>query len=315
MTPTTPQPSLLLPPPPLHAEDLGARVAAFGENRFPAPPFESWWKLFFECFSDVILLILIAASVVSLVVGTIEHPDYGFIDGLAILIAVFIVAAVTATNDYNKQLQFRALDTESKARIEVQVVRGGARMALLTSDLVVGDVVHIEAGAKIPADGFVLAGNDLKCNESALTGESDDIKKDPVHRPTLLSGAQVSAGTCDFVVTGVGVNSLQGAIMKDVAQEGGSTPLQVKLALLATTISYFGAFFALATFLAMMLIKATGGKTEKSWGSWTVDSFLYAVTIIVVAIPEGLPLAVTISLAYSTRKVSQQRAAALQAGV
>eukprot|EP00158_Paraphelidium_tribonemae_P002869 Partr_v1_DN25739_c0_g1_i1_m74936 putative ATPase, Ca transporting, plasma membrane len=284
-------------------DDLAARVSAFGENRFPEPPFESWWSLFFECFKDLILIILIIASIVSLGIGTWEHPDHGWIDGVAIMAAVLIVASVTATNDYNKQLQFRALSNESKSRIEVQVVRNGARMAVNMTGVVVGDVVHIETGAKVPADGIVLRCNDLKANESALTGESDDIKKDPVRAPILISGSQIAAGTADYVVTGVGVNSLQGAIMKDVAQETGDTPLQVKLESLAGKIGYVGTAFALATFIAMMIIKATGAQADVSWSSWTITSFIYAITIIVVAIPEGLPLAVTISLAYSTRKM------------
>ena len=184
----SPSPHPSLPP---FADDIAARLAAFGENRFPEPPFESWWSLFFECFKDAILIVLMVASVVSLAIGTYEHPDYvsgvawganlgflpvavaslgvecmysgnmrhdhrnirqlhqsvivifdpsicplllpqGFIDGLAIMLAVFIVAAVTATNDYNKQLQFRALQSESQARIEVHVIRSGQRMAVPT---------------------------------------------------------------------------------------------------------------------------------------------------------------------------------------
>jgi calcium-translocating P-type ATPase len=186
--------------------------------------------------------------------------------------------------------------------VEVQVIRGGNRQVVGTRELVVGDIVHLEVGNKILADGIVLRCNDFKTNESALTGESDDINKNPATVPFLLSGSTVAAGTADYVVTAVGVRSMQGSIMQDTAQEGGDTPLQVKLDKLASRIGYVGVVCALGTFAAMMAIKASGG-VEKSWLEWVVYSFIYCVTIIVVAIPEGLPLAVTISLAYSTRKM------------
>ena len=143
----------------------------------------------------------------------------------------------------------------------------------------------------------------LRAYTYALQGESDDIAKDALIAPILISGAQVAAGTCDYVVTAVGVNSLQGSIIKDASAEHDDTPLQVKLDSLATRIGYVGTACAVGTFIAMMIIKAIGGQQDVTWTSWTVDSFIYAVTIIVVAIPEGLPLAVTISLAYSTRKM------------
>lgn len=253
------------------------------------------------------LIILIIASIVSIIVNSIpaisDHPDTGWIDGFAIMIAVLIVATVTASNDYNKQMQFLKLSAESKSRIEVQVIRAGKRLTVGTTDVVVGDIVHLETGTKVPADGVVLACNDFKTNESAITGESDDIKKDPVNVPIVLSGTQVAAGTADYVVTAVGTRSMQGSIMADATQEDGDTPLQVKLDGLARQIGYVGMVCAVGTFAAMMIVNAVKGDQQEKWSTWTVHSFIYGVTIIVVAIPEGLPLAVTISLAYSTRKM------------
>jgi hypothetical protein len=156
---------------------------------------------------------------------------------------------------------------------------------------------------QVPADGILLRSHNLKANESELTGESDDIAKDTTSAPVLISGSQIAGGTGDYVVTGVGLNSLQGAIMRDVSVEGDETPLQAKLDALATRIGYVGTACALGTFVALMIIKGTGSQPDSSWASWSVQSFIYAITIVVVAIPEGLPLAVTISLAYSTRKM------------
>ena len=177
-------------------ETFTDRTIAFGINVFPCQPYESWIALFTGCFEDVVLLVLVASAIVSLVIGSIEHPSTGWIDGLAIMIAVLLVATVTATNDYQKQLQFRALAAVSDARVEVQVLRGGARRVVGVPDIVVGDVIHIESGSRLPADGVVLRSQGLKTNESALTGESNDIAKDAYGArsgasPLLLSGSQV----------------------------------------------------------------------------------------------------------------------------
>jgi cation transport ATPase len=149
------------------SEDLAARRAQFGENKLPEPAHESWWAIFFDCFKDIILIILLVAAVVALIVGVIEHgAATGWIDGVAILIAVFIVATVTATNDYNKQLQFRKLSKESSNMVEARVVRGGREMMVKTSAVAVGDLVLIDTGDKLPADGFLLRSTDLRINES-----------------------------------------------------------------------------------------------------------------------------------------------------
>jgi len=224
------------------------------------------------------------------------------VDGVAILIAVFIVAGVTATNDYSKQLQFRALSAEAKSRVEIGVTRGGHRAVLTPEALLVGEILHLETGQRVPADALVLTANSLKVNESSLTGESDDLVKDPVVHPVLLSGTLVTAGNGTAIVTAVGPHSVQGGIMKDAAapEAEQETPLQTKLGILARKIGYVGMGFAVATFTAMLSVNAANG-TPHPWSTWVVHSLLYAITIIVVAIPEGLPLAVTISLAYSTQ--------------
>ena len=125
----------------------------------------------------------------------------------------------------------------------------------------------------------------------------------------MLAGTAVTSGTGSYIVTAVGTRTLQGQIIKDSTSESEDTPLQAKLDDLATKIGYIGMGAAVLTFIAVMVIKATGGGTSASrtWASWTVSAFIYAITIVVVAIPEGLPLAVTISLAYSTGKMLQEK--------
>jgi Ca2+-transporting ATPase len=138
----------------------------------------TWLELFKESFEDTTIIVLVVAALVSFVVGVYEDPSKGWIEGVAILAAVLIVAVVTATNNYNKELQFRKLNAV-KDDVSVQVVRDGNAMNINVKELVVGDVVLLNAGDRIPADGLLLDGSDVAVNESSLTGESDDKKKHP----------------------------------------------------------------------------------------------------------------------------------------
>lgn len=132
---------------------------------------------------------------------------------LPLQFAVIIVGSVTASNDFSKQLKFAELSKESAGAVEIRVVRGGAETTVGPEDVLVGDLIKIDTGAKLPADGLLLRG-DIKTNESALTGESDEIRKNPETAPVLLSGTYVTAGTGLYLVTAIGTRSLQGQIMK-----------------------------------------------------------------------------------------------------
>lgn len=127
--------------------------------------------------------------------------------------AVIIVGSVTASNDFSKQLKFAALSKESAGNVEIRVVRGGRETTVAPEEVLVGDLIKIDTGAKLPADGLLLRG-DIKTNESALTGESDEIRKNPDTAPILLSGTYVTAGTGMYLATAIGTRSLQGQIMK-----------------------------------------------------------------------------------------------------
>jgi hypothetical protein len=130
---------------------LWLRACRYGPNIFPEPPFAGFWALFFESFQDPILMILIAAAIVSFIVGLIHSPSDGWIDGTAIVIAILLVAFVTATNNYRKELQFRALRVDANAMVRVRVLRNGSDVPVAVADVVVGDVVHLETGDKVRA--------------------------------------------------------------------------------------------------------------------------------------------------------------------
>ncbi|KAG5190998.1 hypothetical protein JKP88DRAFT_296915 [Tribonema minus] len=279
----------------------------FGNNCFPEPPMKGFLKLFLEAFNDTILMVLIAAAVVSLIIGIVEEPGHGWIEGTAILIAVLIVAFVTAGNDYSKELQFRALEKSSEESERALVLRHGETLQCHPDELVVGDVVMLKAGDSIPADGIIFEGEGVRSNESGLTGEPDDLDKRPDGKnPFVFSSCLITevgnSSDAKILVTAVGERSEWGKIRATLTSEPTETPLQVKLDAMATMIGYVGVGFAVCTFvvLVIMIWARHGGQDVLQR---IVEAFIICVTIIVVAIPEGLPLAVTISLAYSTRKM------------
>lgn len=279
----------------------------FGNNCFPEPPLKPFYKLFYEAFQDTILLVLIAAALVSLAVGIYEEPSSGWIEGLAILMAVVIVASVTAGNDYSKQLQFRALEKSSEETERALVLRSGETLQVHPDELVIGDVVLLKAGDLIPADGIIFDGEGVKCNESGLTGEPDDLEKRPDgDNPFLFSSCLVTevgnSSDAKILVIAVGEKSEWGKIRATLTTEPSETPLQQKLDVMATLIGYVGVGFAVATFIVLVIMIWAKDHGDNILTS-LIEAFIIGITIIVVAIPEGLPLAVTISLAYSTRKM------------
>jgi len=297
-------------------DDKAARIEAFGENVLPSPDPKSWLELFIEAFDDTTVLILCASAVVSLAVGIYDdrrktaagqEPEGagGWVEGVAIIVAVLIVAVVTATNDFTKEQQFRALSAINDD-VLVKVVRGGEVREVSTTLLLVGDVVQLEAGDKVPADGVLLRSSDIKVSEATLTGESEE--KDKSHHgdgdPFMLSGTEVTGGGGTMVVFAVGERSQWGSIRAKMEKEEVNTPLQDKLDTLAEQIGYVGMGAAVLTFVALM---ASWYLDESNGGQGMLDemlkAFIIGVTIVVVAVPEGLPLAVTISLAYSTMKM------------
>jgi len=285
--------------------DLDQRVNKFGENTFPKPPSQSWMEMFIESFEDTTLIILIVSAVVSFAVGYYEDPSKGWIEGAAILAAVLIVAVVTASNNYSKELQFRKLNAQ-KDDTKIGVVRDGKVDSIDTKALVVGDIVVLNSGDKIPADGLIVSGSDVTVDESDFTGETDDMKKTLDKDIFLLSGTTLSTGYCHMLVMAVGVHSRWGKTKAMLTTETAKTPLQEKLDVLAEQIGNFGIASAVLTFIAMIsiwLIYPESRLEGVNIWEYSLKAFIMGVTIVVVAVPEGLPLAVTLSLAFSTQKM------------
>ncbi|XP_045780107.1 plasma membrane calcium-transporting ATPase 2 isoform X8 [Maniola jurtina] len=369
--------------------DLQHRREVFGSNLIPPKPPKTFLTLVWEALQDVTLIILEVAAVVSLGLSFYkpsedesdpahldeEEAHYQWIEGLAILISVIVVVIVTAFNDYTKERQFRGLQSRIEGEHKFAVIRGNEVKQVPISEIVVGDICQIKYGDLLPADGVLLQSNDLKIDESSLTGESDHVKKGESFDPMVLSGTHVMEGSGKMLVTAVGVNSQAGIIftllgaavekehkeikqMKkeakkqqkkgqrksltgddDLAASGNShgnharpddnhvpappadkppaetshkkekSVLQAKLTKLAIQIGYAGSTIAVLTVIILVIqfcvhtFVIEGKHWKATYINNLVKHLIIGVTVLVVAVPEGLPLAVTLSLAYSVKKM------------
>ncbi|XP_068568422.1 plasma membrane calcium-transporting ATPase 2 isoform X8 [Cebidichthys violaceus] len=359
--------------------DLDKRKEIFGKNLIPPKKPKTFLQLVWEALQDVTLIILELAALISLGLSFYHPPgessgescgaagggvedegeaDAGWIEGAAILLSVVCVVLVTAFNDWSKEKQFRGLQSRIEQEQKFQVVRGSQVIQLPVSDIVVGDIAQIKYGDLLPADGVLIQGNDLKIDESSLTGESDHVKKCVDKDPMLLSGTHVMEGSGRMVVTAVGVNSQTGIIFtllgagteeeekkeKKVKKQDGAAAmemqplksaeggesdekekkkpsvskkeksvLQGKLTKLAVQIGKAGLLMSAVTVIILVLYFCIDNfvMQKNPWMpecspiyiQYFVKFFIIGVTVLVVAVPEGLPLAVTISLAYSVKKM------------
>uniref|UniRef100_A0A3B1JUM0 Calcium-transporting ATPase n=1 Tax=Astyanax mexicanus TaxID=7994 RepID=A0A3B1JUM0_ASTMX len=403
--------------------DLEERRTVYGQNLIPPKKPKTFLQLVWEALQDVTLIILEIAAIISLGLSFYQPPgegsescgaanagaedegeaEAGWIEGAAILLSVVCVVLVTAFNDWSKEKQFRGLQSRIEQEQKFQVVRGAQVIQLPVADIVVGDIAQIKYGDLLPADGILIQGNDLKIDESSLTGESDHVRKSADKDPMLLSGTHVMEGSGRMMVTAVGVNSQTGIIFtllgaggeeeekkekKDCSHpsshpiatiatdgaaganapgntslvngkmqdgnmennqtkvkkqdgaaamemqplksaEGGETDekekkkssvskkeksvLQGKLTKLAVQIGKAGLLMSAITVIILVLYFAIDNFVyqKRQWLpectpvyiQYFVKFFIIGVTVLVVAVPEGLPLAVTISLAYSVKKM------------
>eukprot|EP00892_Ulva_mutabilis_P012340 jgi/Ulvmu1/9479/UM052_0048.1 len=314
----------------LQSANVAGNRSKYGSNALPEVKQVSFIELMAEAAEDFTLLILLGSGFVSLalwaVVDKAQGP--GWIDSTAILAAVAVVVLVTATTNYQRDKQFSKL-SKAEGNITVRVRRDGDVTSIPVAELVTGDLLIFEAGDILQADGVLIDGFDIRVDESNLTGESEDVTKCPRQGPNILySGSQVMSGYGTMLVAAVGPRSQAGKIMlmargqqiqsgssgsesdsSDPAQadEPSTSVLQDKLEDLANAIGRFGAAAAAATFAIQLTSLALSASPP---GSLALDLatlravneyVINAITVLVVAVPEGLPLAVTMALAFSVR--------------
>ncbi|KAJ3214536.1 hypothetical protein HDU67_001506 [Dinochytrium kinnereticum] len=301
---------------------LAVREKVFGPNVLPAVKAKSLLFFILRAMSDKILILLTVAAFVSLGVGLYQDftgpadkPKTHWIEGFAIIIAVVIVVLAGSINDFQKEKAFQKLNAKKEDR-KVKALRDSKTQMISIYHIVVGDILLLEPGDIIAADGIFISGMALKCDESAATGESDAIKKGEDADPFLLSGSKVNEGIGKYVVTGVGVHSFNGKTMMALRTEDEDTPLQVKLDGLAERIAKLGSAAAIFMFVVLFLkyvivvVRGSGfgnSREEQESGTEAVNQLvkiiISAITVIVVAVPEGLPLAVTLALAFATTRM------------
>ncbi len=204
-------------------KDQALRLETFGANRIPSLKPKNIFQLMWEAVQDTTLIILIIAATISLVLAlTVERKKNptAWIDGVAILVAVIVVVMVTAINDYQKERQFQGLQAKQDAMKHAQVYRNGTKVDISVYDIVVGDILEVEDGMILPADGVLFEGYEIECDESALTGESEAIAKSVSHMPWMLSGTSVQSGSGKMLVTCVGLFSEEGIINRLITGAG-----------------------------------------------------------------------------------------------
>ncbi|XP_059637463.1 calcium-transporting ATPase 10, plasma membrane-type-like isoform X2 [Cornus florida] len=294
-------------------DDILDRKNVFGSNTYPRKEGRIFWWFLWEACHDTTLIILVIAGAVSLGLGV--KTEEGWYDGGSITLAVIIVIIITATSDYRESRQFQALSKE-KQNMHLEVIRGGRRVEVSIFDLVVGDVVLLKIGDQVPTDGILISGHSLAIDESSMTGESKIVDKH-AKAPFLMSGCKVAYGYGFMLVTGVGINTEWGLLMASLSEDTGEeTPLQVRLNGVSTLISVIG--LAVAFYVSCAgLIRYFTGHTKNPDGSIQFVAgrtkigdaiIIVAETIVMVRLPEGLPLAVTLTLAYSMRKMMADKA-------
>ncbi|EJP64689.1 hypothetical protein MY5147_001292 [Beauveria neobassiana] len=313
-------------------EQFADRYRVFRDNRLPVKKGKSLLQLMWITYNDKVLILLSIAAVISLGVGLYQtfgqahepgEPQVEWVEGVAIIVAIAIVVIVGSLNDYSKERQFAKLNKKKQDRL-VKVVRAGKTTEISVFDVMAGEVIHLEPGDLVPVDGVLIEGFNVKCDESQTTGESDIITKrsgDEVYNaieaheslkkmdPFIQSGARIMEGVGTYMATSVGIYSSYGKTLMALNEDPEMTPLQAKLNVIATYIAKLGGAAGLLLFIVLFiqflvrLPRLDANVTAAQKGQMFLEIFIVVVTIIVVAVPEGLPLAVTLALAFATTRM------------
>jgi Ca2+ transporting ATPase len=346
-------------------KSLNGREEYFGSNKVFVEPVPPFCYYVWESLSDMMVRILIVCAVVQIVLGCTlsEDPSKDWVDGVSIIVAILVVVLVGSITNYQKETKFHELNEVQNEGTKYTIIRNGNPGEYVSDDILVGDLIGVNYGDIMAADCLLVEGNGIKMDESALTGESDAMKKEPYQRcieilnspegknkvpsPLILSGTNCIEGSGKAIVLAVGDHSQKGIIRRTVdnAQENSKTPLEEKLEDIAGMIGYFGLGAGIVTLVALfirfgisfsdqmkeydkdskiesimtyylfnfptkIIENDVKGNTDndltdpKSMVAKNIlDIIILCISIIVVAIPEGLPLAVTLSLAFSIKKL------------
>ena len=288
-----------------------------GSNQLTEIPPDPLWKKILEGFKDPMIMILLAALVIQVILFIMGQAEW--FEPVGILIAILIANGVASVSENQQEGKAAALRREEEAKETAKVLRDGALTQLHINDIVVGDIVYIQAGDKIPADGVLCEGS-LKIDQSALNGETEEAlkvvydssqsydKKDLLNPYYVYRGTVVCGGEGYLQIDTVGDKTLFGELALEVQEETRETPLQVKLGKLAKQISTFGYIGAIAIVAGIMLKTLITGQIPQDIYGWirlVMDAVTVAVTVIVCAVPEGLPMLTSILLSFQSMKMAK----------
>jgi Ca2+-transporting ATPase len=278
--------------------------ARYGANAMTPPVRESLWKQYLEKFDDPIIKILLLAVAVSTVVAIVKGS--GLLDTIGIIAAILLATGIAFFNEYRSSKEFDVLNAH-RDDMAIKVIRDGRAVSVPSRDIVVGDLILLEAGDAVPADGWVFSSDDLYSDESAFTGETEPVNKEVADR--VLKGTFVTAGKGQMYAAAVGDSAQMGVIAASLGiDHATATPLEQKLETLAHVISKFGYLMAVLI-LSTLLIRGFMVGEVTGLNIDTANSVLHyimlAVVIIVAAVPEGLPMSVALSLSLAMRKMTR----------
>lgn len=301
----------------LTAEQVEESRNKHGSNSLTQIPAEPLWKKILEGFKDPMIMILLVALAVQVVLFFLGQAEW--FEPAGILIAIMIANGVASVSESKQEGKASALKAEEEAKETAKVIRDGKLEEIHVSGIVVGDIVYLQAGDKIPADGIVIEG-ELKVDQAALNGETEEADKIPcvdgasydvkdlLNRYYAYRGTVVCGGEGYMEIKVVGDNTLFGELALEVQEETRETPLQVKLGKLAKQISTFGYIGAIAIVVGVMAKTLITGSIPSGIYEWIrliMDAITVAVTIIVCAVPEGLPMLTSILLSFQSMRMAK----------
>ena len=295
-----------------------------GSNELTQIPPDPLWKKILEGFKDPMIMILMAAFVIQVVMFILDKTGAAdtktaWYEPVGVLIAILIANGVASVSESKQEGKASALKAEEEAKETAKVIRDGNLEEIHVSEVVAGDIVYLQAGDKIPADGEILSG-DLKVDQAALNGETEEADKLPVsdgesydikdllNKHYAYRGTVVCSGEAYMEVKVVGDKTLFGQLALEVQEDTRETPLQVKLGKLAKQISTFGYVGAIAIIIGIILRSAVAGDLPGDFVGWLkflLNAVTVAVTIIVCAVPEGLPMLTSILLSFQSMKMAK----------
>lgn len=301
----------------LSAEEVDESRRKHGTNNLTQIPPEPLWKKILEGFKDPMIMILLVALVVQIVLFFLGQAEW--FEPIGILIAILIANGVASISENKQEGKASALKAEEEAKETAKVVRDGKLEEIHVGEIVVGDIVYLQAGDKIPADGIVVDGA-IKVDQAALNGETEEADKIPLtdgatydakdllNKYYAYRGTVVCGGEAYMEINVVGDKTLFGELALEVQEETRETPLQVKLGKLAKQISTFGYIGAIAIVLGVLAKTLISGAIPSGVYEWirlVMDAITVAVTIIVCAVPEGLPMLTSILLSFQSLRMAK----------